>query len=166
LFFFAFACYSAGTPRLDDFSHLQHDSPRELAGKPFVARLPERLLALGALAFIGHVDRAWDFSFLGVDGASSVSTYQSTLEAILKGKPVGHALEYFGDRYADLAHEITDTHEDSLLHKFNLLEPVEPIDLARLWTAHNDARAYVLFGDPFARLRPSLMSAPGDVGEK
>jgi hypothetical protein len=33
-------------------------------------------------------------------------------------------------------------------------EPVDLDELAHLWMAHNDARAYVLFGDPAARLRP------------
>ena len=42
---FHFACFGAGTPALDDFSHLaRFGSARALAARPFVARLPQRLL--------------------------------------------------------------------------------------------------------------------------
>ncbi|MCI0387900.1 MAG: hypothetical protein MOB07_03890 [Acidobacteria bacterium] len=157
LIVFSFACYSAGTPQLEDFSHFLNQEPSELAPHPFVARLPQRLLAQGALAFIGHVERAWDYSFLWQDVGSHTDTFQSTLEAILKGVPVGHAFEYFNDRYADLARELTGSEEEGLLHQFNLGEPVDPDELVALWMAHNDARAYVLIGDPFVRIKPALM---------
>jgi Domain of unknown function (DUF2357) len=159
LIFFSFACYSAGTPRMDDFSYFLKKKPKEISPQPFISKLPQKLLAQGALAFIGHVERAWDYSFVFSGVGANTSVFESTLEAILKGKPIGHALEHFNDRYLALAREITESEEDGMLHQFNLGEPIDPVELASLWFAHNDARAYVLFGDPFARLKPELMDS-------
>ncbi|HEX9918251.1 MAG TPA: hypothetical protein VGA87_03735 [Pyrinomonadaceae bacterium] len=154
---FSFACYSAGTPRWEDFALFRQHQPKELAVMPFVARLPQSLLAAGALAFIGHVEQAWDYSFLDEQIGSDIATFKSTLESILKGRPVGHAMEHFNDLYVQLARELTESDEESRLSQYNLGEPVDPNQLVALWTRHNDARAYVLYGDPFARLRPALM---------
>jgi hypothetical protein len=156
LIVFSFACYSAGTPHYDDFSYFKHQQPEELAPNPFVAHLPQRLLAQGALAFIGHVERAWDYSFLSQGVGQDITTFKSTIEAILKGKPIGHAFEYFNDRYTDLAHDLTESNEESLLSQYNLGE-IDAQDLVSTWMAHNDARAYVVFGDPWVSLKPSLM---------
>lgn len=160
LIFFAFACYSGGTPRLEDFAHLKKQQPQELSSQPFAARLPQRLLARGALAFLGHVERAWDYSYLGLDGSRDIETFQATLESILGGEPVGHAFSYLNDRYLALSSQVTASEEHSLLHKLKVKEPVDLDKLTHLWMAHNDARAYMLFGDPAARLRPHVMAAP------
>jgi hypothetical protein len=154
LVFFAFACYSAGTPRLEDFAHLKKQKPQEISSQPFAAGLPQRLLAQGALAFLGHVERAWDYSYLGLVGGRDVDTFESTINSILGGAPVGHAFTYLNDRYLALSREVTEGEEGSLLHQLKVHEPVDLDELAHLWMAHNDARAYVLFGDPAARLRP------------
>lgn len=154
---FSFACYSAGTPQADDFSHLKQKPPVELADKPFVARLPQRLLSQGALAFIGHVDRTWDFSYLHLDVGNDITTFKNTIEAILTGAPVGHALEHFNDRYIYLSQELTESNEASLLYKFKMREPVDKAELTSLWMARNNARAYIIFGDPAVRIKPSLM---------
>src|SRR6185369_3560701 len=62
---FLFACYGGGCPQLDSFNRLS-DSPKTIASKPMMARLPQALLAHpqgGALAVLAHVDRAWAYSF-------------------------------------------------------------------------------------------------------
>lgn len=157
---FAFACYSAGTPQLDDFAHLSQQAPIEIAAAPFVGQLPQRLLAQGALAFIGHVDRAWSFSFLEEQFGRDITTFKSTLTGILRGKRIGHAFEDFNDRCGDLARELTDTDEESMLRRYRRGEPVLN-KLIDYWVAHNDARAYVVFGDPAVRLRPgAIPTAP------
>ncbi len=63
---FHFACYSAGTPAFDGYTPYTERDVREKSERPFVARLPQRMLAHpagGALAVIGHVDQAWHWSF-------------------------------------------------------------------------------------------------------
>jgi len=153
-----FACYSAGTPRLNDFVHRRDQGIHErldIAPKAFVAPLPRRLLSHpngGALAVVGHVDRAWDTSFLipGVPGekARDLSAFESMLRALMLGWPLGYALEGVNSRYADLGTSLSD--ELYRIRQHNLI-PDKP-KLARLWTANNDARNYVIIGDPAVRL--------------
>ncbi len=145
-----FACYGAGTPKLDDFAHRTATQPEAVAPRAFVARLPRRLLSHprgGALAAVGHVSRAWGYSFLGSKLKSQVKAFRSCIELLQKGYPVGAAMETFNQRYAELAIELSKTLQEKLL-----AGPVDPQRFRAIWTANNDARSYVVFGDPAVRL--------------
>lgn len=150
---FHFACFGAGTPRYDEFSHLKsglHER-NEIAPNAFLAKLPKKLLSHpkgGALAVIGHIDRAWGSSFLWNKDVEQLSTFESTLTRLLNGYPVGAAMEFFNARYAELATTLSSELEDL---KFN--KKVDPLELATTWTANNDARGYAVIGDPAVRLR-------------
>lgn len=148
---FCFACHGAGTPLHDGFGRRgQRVAPRQLASAPFVSALPTTLLGRpnGALAFVGHVDRSWGCSFTagGSRPRSNTTTFESALARLIDGQPVGHALDYFNARYAELSTELSEQLRDEFRKH-------DPYDLAALWTANNDARGYVVFGDPAARLR-------------
>lgn len=160
LIVFAFGCYTAGTPRYDSFQHLNDDAPQLLAPHPLVSYLPQRLLAQGALAFIGHVDKALDYSFISKDKAvgQDIETFQSGLECILRGDPIGYAFEAFNHRWLDLAQYVTQRNDNSLSSRHLKGYKINTEQLAYYWTAHNDARAYVIFGDPFVRLQPDRLS--------
>ena len=57
---FLCACYGGGYPEVDNFNRLE-DSPKVIAAKPMISRLPQALLSHpngGALAILAHVDRA------------------------------------------------------------------------------------------------------------
>ncbi len=144
---FHFACYGAGTPQLDEFWRQALDAPAAIAPAPFVAHLPKRLLARGALAAVGHVDRAWSCSFHSVRTAPQTSVYESTFKRLLTGHPVGSAMEYFNQRYAELATELTAELEDLAEGKDE-----EPDRLVDLWLSHNDARNFTVVGDPAVKL--------------
>lgn len=141
---FHFACYSAGTPRYDTFTPNQE---REIAKAPFLADLPLSLLRRGALAVIGHIDQAWLYSFLWLHQKAQIGAFKSTLGQLMDGLPVGAAMEYFGQRYAEISTALTlalDPGADRVR--------VENVQLAKLWTANKDARSYVVLGDPAVRL--------------
>ena len=154
---FHFACFGAGTPRHDDFSR-KGDAPAlvDIAPHAFVARLPQRMLgrARGALACIGHVDRAWCSSFLQADprhaGAvtAQLAVFESTLQRLIDGRCVGHAMDHFDLRYAELASDLATRIEDAT--KYDVA--VDDHELAQLWIYANDARDYAVIGDPAVRV--------------
>jgi hypothetical protein len=144
---FHFACFGAGTPQMDDFARQAFQPPQQLAAQPFLAHLPQRLLSRGALAVVSHVDRAWSYSFQWRHATDQTTAFQSTLERLLKGKPLGWSLEYMNQRYAEFSTALNDA-----LDRAEQGTPPDPYDLAGLWTAHHDARNYIIIGDPAVRL--------------
>jgi hypothetical protein len=156
---FFFACFSGGTPLYDEFSKQAFKTNREVvADHPFVAALPKAMLSLskgGALAVVAHVERAWGTSFLGPKQTEQIVVFQSALERLLKGHRVGSAMDYFNARYAALAAELSQQLENI---EFGM--KYDPYELAGLWTANNDARGYVVIGDPAVRLRVATSGQP------
>jgi hypothetical protein len=144
---FHFACFSAGTPKADDFT--QACGEPDLALQPFVSRLPQRLLGQegGALAVIGHVERAWECSIEWPDAGPWIQPFEVAFGQLLEGYPVGAAMEVFGKRYAELSSDL-----GSHLQGERRGEKVDSELLANLWTWSNDARNYAVFGDPAVRL--------------
>jgi len=146
---FHFACFGAGTPRLDQFARQAHKEEREvIAPHNFVGGLPKRLLGRGALAVVGHVERAWGYSFLSPGAGAQTGAFESMLLQLFRGDPVGWTTENLDMRYADLAATLT-----TILEELDY-DPdyINPYDLAQKWTEHNDARSYVVIGDPAARI--------------
>jgi hypothetical protein len=150
---FFFACYGAGTPQLDQFSKQAFKDQRAtIAPHDFVGHLPQRLLRQGALAVVGHVERAWGYSFISPGAGEQTGTFEGTLLQLLSGDPVGWTTENLNMRYAELSSDLSLDLE-RLEHKPDYMNPY---DLAQKWTANNDARSYVVIGDPAARLPIAL----------
>ena len=144
--------------KIDDYYRQAFmDEGEVIAEQPFTAALPKAMLSLsrgGALAVVGHVERVWSLSYLGPEQPSRLgearrdehlAIFESMLDRLLHGYPVGAAMDYFGARYAALSTELTAA--------FDAFTEPDDFQLAELWTANHDARGYVIIGDPAVRLR-------------
>jgi hypothetical protein len=154
---FHFACYGAGTPKFDDYADMTNATRDAIAPGAFVAGLPRRLLGHpqgGALASVGHIERAWGCSFRA-GGERQLSAFENMLKRLLEGHPIGSAMESFNDYYAEIATDLTESVETA---KWQNPEAVDALAIAGLWTKHNDARAYAIVGDPAVRLNVAAFS--------
>ncbi len=144
-----FACFGAGTPKYDYFIHPNANTKLQIAPYNFVSALPKRMLAQGALAVIGHVDRAWGHSFISPGNNVEIGAFVTALRKMFNGDPVGLATDpSFNLKYADM----TATLNDILQELRRTPTYLSDEELVRLWTANNDARSYVVLGDPAVRI--------------
>jgi hypothetical protein len=151
---FAFASYSAGTtgesPRYD----LQQNAEIQQNSPPFVAELPRRLLALGALAFIGHYGLVSSYSFLetgtGTGRGRLLDGYVRALQLLARGMCVGHALRDLHAIAVLLAASLADDAQEASFGRRIAAE-----SLVQRWTAWQNARSTILIGDPAARIQSS-----------
>jgi hypothetical protein len=147
-----FACYGAGTPFEDDFIFDEKKRRPQIAPFPFVAQLPQQMLLKGCLAVLGHVERAWTYSFSSTasgtaGGRAQSQGFEDVLGRLMNGRRAGSATDQFnviqGARAAELVAELENV-------KFG--KKVPDIEIATLWMARNDARNYALLGDPAVKL--------------
>src|ERR1017187_683468 len=145
-----FACYGGGTPDVDNFDRM-NNQPRKIALKAFFSALPSKLLSHpsgGALAVLAHIERAWAYSFQGDKGASQTQGFRDVIGRLLRGERIGQATDVFNTRWAALSAQLAETHLD-LKHGADI--PLKT--LGRMWVARDDARNFMILGDPAVRLR-------------
>lgn len=153
---FLFACYGGGAPRFDTFRENATGPISEVAPRAMVSHLAKRMLAHGAQAFVGHVDRAWSLSFDWSTGrGDQTKIFDSVCRQLLSGARLGHALEWINQRYAEGAAELTEYAERITL------EPGDGERIRRIRKATLDARNYLVIGDPAVRL-PGFLSLHKD----
>lgn len=147
LILFNYACYSSGCASRDPFEKDRLGRARRQAQGSFVSALSQRLLARGAQAVLGHVDRAWPDTFTWKEQGDQTRSFVSFLHQLLEGRRLGHATEDLNTRYAEYGSHLT-----RLLDQ----EPHPGTDSAKLRDklrqATLDARGYVIIGDPAVRL--------------
>jgi hypothetical protein len=153
---FMFACYSAGTPSIDQFvKDLDHpDRAMRIAPSPFVSGLAKRLLGHpngSALALLGHVDRAWGCSIrANTVPVAQIGTFRNAIGQVLSGTPVGHAMSAtFGQRFSVLSTALGSATSPTAPQGAHLTDR----ELVLHWIERNDAQNYVVLGDPAVRVR-------------
>jgi hypothetical protein len=175
-----FACFGAGTPVqsayypwLDQLHQMGFCGPAEhvLAAlpkpddPPFVAALPQAALAnpAGPLGVIGHIDLAWSFSFLDHDlspGSTAAhrraERFQGALRALVSGHRLGVA-HYELVRFSrSITSELLTLYEENARNRPTTKGSTEAeahrARRSALWMQYQDLCAYILLGDPAARL--------------
>jgi peptidase C25-like protein len=150
---FVFACFGGGCPEKDSYFFGADGSNIPLTPVPLVASLPQALLARGALAVIAHVDRAFSYGFEDVMGTPQEQLLRTPIELLMKGQRAGMAADPLNLQWSALAAQL------GLALGGNLPGMPQPRSavVANLFIARDDARNYIVLGDPAARLRTESM---------
>lgn len=173
---FMFACFGAATPATSKYLRwlrLLEDSgeaPGAVAAvqaslpppgsPPFVAALPKAVLAnpRGPLAFIGHHDLAWTYSFREVDLGRPITQtgrFVDTVASALTGDRVGVAFDKLFRWFAQVNVDLGMLDES---------EVADPLRRARMWMLRQDLAGFMLLGDPAARVvTPAAKAAPAPI---
>lgn len=144
---FHFACYGAGTPLWDTYAIAKSRTRKALARRAFLSALPGKMLGHprgGALAVIGHVERAWTYSFKWQDAGAQTEVFKSLLYTLLTGDPVGLALDWMNLRHASIATMLNNEIQEI---KY-VPSKYDAYKMISLWISNNDARGYAVLGDP------------------
>jgi hypothetical protein len=155
-----FACYGVGWPRKDEFvfridSKSNNFKRATIAPRPMIAQLPQRMLARGALAVLGHVDRAWTHSFSSWSVPAQSQSFEDVLARLMAGKRMGFVTDQFNMRQGVLSSILANKLEDA---QSGPLTSATRKELGTIWIARNDARNYALLGDPAVRLPVEKMA--------
>ena len=161
---FSFACYGAGTPRDSDFFQWIKD-PGLLNCRPkqdFIAALPQKLLAhpKGPLAFIGHLDPAWLYSFADPNHladdkgwGSRMAPFRQAVDQLLQGATVGYAVKRFNELYATISVKLTNIENQFQSDVTRGGDPQWNKQLIDTWMTRNDTQNFIVLGDPAVKAK-------------
>ena len=146
---FLFACYSGGCPAENNYYFNPDGSKIPVAPVPMIAALPMALLARGALAVIAHVDMAFPYAFQDVTGTPQLQALRDPLTYLMSGRRAGYAADSLSDRWSRLCSQLIESGA-RVAPDPNALSPAARTVLT---IARDDARNYIVLGDPAAQLR-------------
>lgn len=171
-----FACYGAGTPARSHYhrwlcqrkdwlparsSWVLDALPRSGADfRPFIAALPQVLLSRedGPVAFIGHLDLAWSYSFQTPGGGADPDLFRCLLGALLQRARVGAAFQFLQRKLREIEGALISTyHLQAEVERHpeaaaKLWSPARERRLQELWMMRQDLAGFVVLGDPAAEL--------------
>lgn len=180
---FMFACFGAGTPMRSAYAHwleklrdagqfpgsieeVLRSLPKE-GEKPFIAALPQLVLRKenGPLAFIGHIDLAWNYSYDELDSKTHYARpgrYIDVLRSLLEGNRVGLAFRELMRFFGQVNTALTSRIDQTVAGKVVAPSPEEEATRGHLWMLRQDLAGYMLLGDPAVRMAidPSLVEKP------
>ncbi len=167
---FLFACYSGAFPATSNYYFNKDGTPLTIAPAPMVSRLPQALLSRGMLAVIAHIDMAFPYAFQDVSGTPQVQAVRTPLELLMSGKRIGLAADslsvMWSARSSQLALAQGQTPPAPAVPEGATApapsastavapNPAATRALAQMTIARDDARNYIVLGDPATRLRIS-----------
>jgi hypothetical protein len=150
---FMFNCYGCGWPQHDTYTRLLEHHPI-ISETDMLAKLPQALLSHpngSALAVLGHVDRSWSCSYSSKIGPQ-IEGFRGILNSIMAGDRIGYATDAWNSRWAQLSASLIDV----VLPKFKQRLRTAK-ELQEAWIARDDARNYIVFGDPAVQLRTDVL---------
>ena len=132
-----------------------NSQPKRIAPKPFLARLPQALLSSpngGALAVLAHVERAWAYSFVSPGVGAQTQGFRNVIGNLLRGDRIGQATDAFNSRWAALSVELAQTERN-----LSRGASVSLRTLGQRWVARDDARNFIILGDPAVHIRVEVL---------
>jgi hypothetical protein len=176
------ACYGAGTPDTSAYRHWLESLSQinEFAGpatavlkglpkageRPFIAAIPQAVLQNpeGPLAFLGHIDLAWTYSFTELDSGSAMDRPGKFIQIVadlLKGNRVGIALRSLMLALGSANTELPTLYDRQASAGNAPLSQAGEARRGHLWMLRQDLASYIVLGDPAARLPLASGSASG-----
>lgn len=175
---FFFACFGAGTPSQSAYVHWLQSLKEAKNNVPqsqidavlmslakqgsFVAALPQAALANpdGPLAIMSHVDLAWTFSFQDLVSKKYQShRFHGIFQGIVEHSRIGASLDTLQRTFNDANTDLTvliDAEESARRRNEPLPNAnTAPLEKAALWMLRQDIGAYVILGDPAAKVMTS-----------
>jgi hypothetical protein len=162
--FFQFACFGYGTPAQSDYTHWIPEKgmiPQKYADADFIAALPKRLLAhpRGPIAYVGHLDTAFLHGFTDQNDPyimdrwhSRIQPFVHAVDQLLEVQPSGLAMEDMNRKYS-VSNIILNSVYDRIQRGAFKWTPEAEKRFLDTWIIRSDAKNYMVFGDPAARLR-------------
>lgn len=147
-----FSCFGAGTSHFENYpvDYLRGSNlpkyPEQLTDLEFLSRLPEILLANGALAVLGHVNRGWTLSFRWLHKfhvLESAQSLEDSLVRFLRGARLGHAIRPLARRYSAVTAQLVP-----MIEALDANLSVHDYTLRLHRIAAMDARGFIVLGDP------------------
>jgi hypothetical protein len=166
----AVACFAAGTTETSDYRHwldmlrrvghvgsdIGHVLNTLAHQRPFVAAVPKAVLAdpEGPLAFVGHADLAWAYSFFDLDDRPRrrPGRIVGVIQALLNGHRAGVAVHKLMQWFAEVNTELTALDDARMRTGGGRLDDPERVRRGHLWMLRQDLAGYLLLGDPAIRL--------------
>jgi hypothetical protein len=153
---FVFACFSGACPAQSSYYFNKDGSPTQIAPAPIMARLPQALLSRGMLAVIAHIDLAFPYAFQDVNGTPQVQAVRTPLELLMGGKRAGLAADSLSIMWSARSSQLALAMGPSLgagAPGGSGQTPAISPALAQMTIARDDARNYIVLGDPATQLR-------------
>jgi len=148
--------YSLGTPLRSEAQAMLFDDIPQLTRQPFVASLPQSMLARGALAVVGLADKFWNVGFpnLTLFTPDTLVIAETCLRYLLQGSTLGVAMQPFRQRAVELASQLVMLREEAQFGK-----SVDSQEMVTTWATLSTLNNLLVFGDPAARLIPQMERA-------